>query len=97
MYNKQLLLTTKIVTDRLRLSFVGNVKSKETIFMMKKTCIHINDICVGDTVEHNGQILTVNSSSIKENGFMGRTLFGDSYLLGHQLVVKIEYQIDNQV
>jgi hypothetical protein len=50
---------------------------------MKKTIIqkHISLIKNGDTVIHNGNEMTVNNHDIKF-GFMGTTLFGDSYRMG---------------
>ncbi|EJL9604775.1 hypothetical protein ACVWB4_22845 [Escherichia coli] len=47
---------------------------------------HINDIKPGDTVLRDGELLTVTARDIKNDTFMGRTLFGDSYNLGHLLV-----------
>lgn len=44
--------------------------------------IHINDIRSGDTVFHNGELRTVCKSDIKRGGFMGTSLFGDSYRSG---------------
>lgn len=43
---------------------------------------HIDMIRPGDTVLHNGELRTVCKSDIKSGGFMGVTLFGDSYRLG---------------
>lgn len=43
---------------------------------------HINDIKVGDTVFHAGHLRTVCPKDLKGPGFMGKTLFGDSYRLG---------------
>lgn len=47
---------------------------------------HINDIKPGDTVLIGGELRTVTSRDIKHDAFMGRTLFGDSYNLGYNLV-----------
>ncbi len=52
------------------------------------TNVHINTICRGDTVEHEGRVVTVGSEDIKPNTFMGTTLFGDSYALGTKPVKK---------
>lgn len=54
-----------------------------------KENIHITDVRVGDTVEHNGKFMTVCSNDIETRGFMGTTLFGDSYKCGYQPVVRI--------
>jgi hypothetical protein len=47
--------------------------------------VDILDIKVGDTILHDGQMKTVGRENIK-SGFMGRTLFGDSYNLGYKKV-----------
>ena len=47
---------------------------------------HINDIKPGDTVLRGGELWTVTQRDIKHDSFMGRTLFGDSYNLGYNLV-----------
>ena len=52
--------------------------------------VHISEIRPGDTVEHNGAICTVCRNNIKTGGFMGRTLFGDSYRLGIDPVRKLQ-------
>ena len=53
---------------------------------------HINMISPGDTIEHNGVITTVCAHDIKGDSFMGVTLFGDSYHLGHKPVKKVSYK-----
>lgn len=53
--------------------------------------VNIHDIKPGDTVFHNGQQRTVCRNNIIDGGFMGRTLFGDSYLLGRKPVIKIDF------
>ena len=50
--------------------------------------IHIDEIKAGDTVKHNGKVLNVGQKDIK-HGFMGTTLFGDSYRLGSIPVTKV--------
>ena len=50
---------------------------------------HISDIFAGCTVEHDGKHMTVGNSDINKDGFMGTTLFGDSYHSGHKPVKKI--------
>jgi hypothetical protein len=49
--------------------------------------VHVSDIKVGDCIEHQGRLMTVCRKDIKK-GFMGLTIFGDSYRLGRQLVVR---------
>ena len=51
--------------------------------------VHISQILVGDTIEHDGEIKTVSGNNIKRNSFMGITLFGDSYNLGTKTVNKV--------
>ncbi len=51
--------------------------------------VHISTIKNGDTILHTDNLITtVNNCNIK-NGFMGITLFGDSYKMGSVLVKKI--------
>ena len=54
--------------------------------------IHISSIRSGDTVLFDGEERTVCSKDIKWDGFMGYSLLGDSYRLGHKLVTKVVYQ-----
>lgn len=59
---------------------------------MKYTIVetHIDNICIGDTILCNDdKIRTVGKSDIKYDKLMGRTLFGDSYLLGREPVKKL--------
>jgi len=51
--------------------------------------VHISTISAGDTVLHNGELHTVSRNDINSGGFMGTTLFGDSYSLGRRSVVKV--------
>ena len=51
--------------------------------------IHISQITAGDTILHEGKMCTVCNSNIKHGGFMGKTLFGDSYRSGNKLVTKV--------
>jgi len=51
--------------------------------------VHISNISAGDTICHNGKISTVSRNNIKRDSFMGTTLFGDSYHLGHTPVEKV--------
>lgn len=54
---------------------------------MKTKSIHISDVRPGDTVIHGGTLRTVCASDIRRSEFMGLTLFGDCYQLGHKPVV----------
>lgn len=51
--------------------------------------VHISQISVGDTIQHEGNLRTVNANHIKKDLFMGTTLFGDSYNLGSKTVAKV--------
>jgi len=54
------------------------------------TQVHISQIKVGDTIFHNGKARTVCNRVLKTCEFMGTTLFGDSYSIGHKLVTRID-------
>ena len=56
---------------------------------MKTMKVDILTIKSGDTIVHNGNVVTVNAKDIHRDLFMGRTLFGDSYHLGQKPVVKV--------
>lgn len=58
---------------------------------MIKLPVHIKDIKVGGTVEHKGAIKTVGACNIGGDQFVGRTLWGDSYMGGHKLVARVSY------
>lgn len=51
--------------------------------------VHISKIKSGDTIKHNGEIVTVCEKDIKYCPFMGVTIFGDSYSLGDKKVTRI--------
>lgn len=72
---------------------VKKLTKEETIVEEHKTeDVHINDIKVGDAVYHNGNFHTVGNKDIKHSSSMGRTLFGDSYSLGHKPVKRVVYK-----
>lgn len=51
--------------------------------------VHISTVVAGDTIEHYGVVKTVCASDIgKTDGFMGTTVFGDSYCMGYKPVLK---------
>ncbi|MFB1501486.1 hypothetical protein [Thiocapsa sp. N5-Cardenillas] len=60
----------------------------------KEELVHISQINIGDTVLHDGKIITVGKENIKSCKFMGLSLFGDCYSLGYKKVQKmrIEYR-----
>jgi hypothetical protein len=51
--------------------------------------VHIDNIRGGDTIIHNGKMRTVNKEFISYGGFMGTSVFGDSYCLGNTKVTKV--------
>jgi hypothetical protein len=61
--------------------------------IMTSTPTHISAIRPGDTVQIDGQLKTVSSGDIRK-GFMGTTLWGDSYRLGAVLVLRVHFTTD---
>lgn len=58
--------------------------------MITRTVLaHISEIRAGDTVMIDGQMRTVSNNDIRR-GFLGVTLFGDSYRLGTVPVQRVE-------
>jgi len=51
--------------------------------------VHIDTIRFGDTVIHNGAMRTVSKTFISYGGFMGTSLWGDSYHSGYKSVTKV--------
>ncbi len=68
--------------------YITEANSKE-LDSMKTSEVHISTIKPGDTIIHNGVLTTVSASNIKSGGFLGTTLFGDSYSAGHKKVKKV--------
>lgn len=56
---------------------------------METINVHISTIRQGDTIVHNGEVKTVAGNNIQCYSFMGVTLFGDSYKMGYQKVIKV--------
>ena len=56
---------------------------------MKLTPTHISNIRPHDTVFHDGHARSV-GNNIKHGGFMGSTLWGDSYRLGTRPVMLVD-------
>ena len=61
-----------------------------TINSKQVETVHINQINAGDVIIHNGIEMTVTPKDIKEDGFMGKSVFGDSYRLGYLPVLKVK-------
>lgn len=51
--------------------------------------VHIDEINIGDIVEHNGQERTVGRKDIGYCPFMGGAIFGDNYMGGHKKVKRV--------
>ena len=51
--------------------------------------VHISKIKVGDTINHNGEVLTISGNNIKNCSFMGKSIFGDTYSLGYKKVQRL--------
>ena len=50
-----------------------------------------SEIREGDAISHNGKIMTVCAKDITRCDFFGIKIFGDSYKLGYQPVLKAFY------
>ncbi len=60
--------------------------------IQKTEQVHISKISAGDTIIHvDGNIRTVCKNNLSI-GFMGRSLFGDSYKSGHTLVTRVLFK-----
>jgi len=51
--------------------------------------VHINNISAGDTIIHDDKMRTVCNNNMKYCSFMGKSIFGDSYMSGHKTVEKV--------
>jgi hypothetical protein len=52
--------------------------------------VHISTISVGDTIiSKDGFMRTICKSNLGGDSFMGKTINGDSYKSGHELVQKV--------
>lgn len=57
--------------------------------------IHISAVRAGDTVIHDKHARTVCRKDLK-SGFMGKTLWGDSYHMGTKPVILITYDAETK-
>ena len=62
----------------------------------KEVEVHKSLIQSGDTILHNGKMMTVCKRDITRCSFMGICIFGDSYKSGYQLVKKMIYNLKNK-
>jgi len=51
--------------------------------------VDISLVGLADTVFHEGKVRTVCPRDLRNDCFMGRTLFGDSYILGRRPVMRL--------
>lgn len=51
--------------------------------------VNIDSIKSGDTILHDGELKTVSKGDIKQDLFMGTSIFGDCYQLGRKPVKKV--------
>ena len=68
-----------------------SVKIEKNGYVYTTSQIHISNITAGDTVIHNNEMLTVSNKNIKKDLFMGKSIFGDTYRLGKNLVTKVKF------
>jgi hypothetical protein len=54
--------------------------------------VHISTIKASDTVFHDGETRTVCPKDIKQDAFMGVSIFGDTYRSGRQPVLRVVYK-----
>jgi hypothetical protein len=59
----------------------------KTNYKIEKT--HIDNIVSGNTILHEGKLRTVCAKDISYGGFMGTSVFGDSYHSGHKPLQKV--------
>ncbi len=57
-----------------------------------KISVHKDLVIPGDLIEVDGKMRTVSQQNIKNDSFMGRTIFGNSYAIGYQPVTKFIFQ-----
>ena len=50
------------------------------------TLTPLNQIRAGDTVLHDGKLKTISLSSIKNDPFIGTSIFGDSYHIKRNMI-----------
>ena len=64
----------------------------DTLVYCSMENVHISLIKVGDAILHDGKVRTVCKDNIQEGGFMGRSIFGDSYSIGYRLVQRVVFK-----
>lgn len=59
---------------------------------IKREEVHISELQNGDTVEHEGKVITVSSGNFKFDLDTGHTLQGDSYQSGYKPVIRLRME-----
>jgi len=54
--------------------------------------VHIESVVPGDLIVHRGKVVTICRKDIKHSTFLGVSIFGDSYKLGHKAVSKVTFE-----
>jgi hypothetical protein len=86
-----------------RVSSEGYVKDREYDFIRDWNTnydiheVHISTIKAGDTIiSKDGYMRTINQNNLGGDSFIGRTINGDSYKCGHELVKKVVFKLLNK-
>ena len=72
---------------------LSDEQAEEILTEYKIKKVHVSQIRIGDTVEHEGHLKTVGKGNIKECNFMGTSLFGDTYNSGTKPVIKVTFPV----
>lgn len=59
--------------------------------MQEIELVNINQIRVGDVIIFDDKMRTLTKSNFKRCGFMGSTIYGDSYQLGLKPVQRVKF------
>ncbi len=62
-----------------------------SILTTKQT--HISQIRSGNTIIHEGKIVEVSDKDIRVGGFLGTSIFGDSYHSGYKKVTLVTFLV----
>ncbi len=80
--------TTQSISDK-KIAHEASVQINRPVDIEK---VHVSLIRASDTVFHEGKVRTVCKGNLKNDSFMGPTLFGDSYNLGRKPVLRLVMQ-----
>jgi len=59
--------------------------------------VHISTLKVGDTVKHDGKVMTLGKGNVKRCPFMGTSIYGDSYKIGRVPVKKVLFKVQTNL